>query len=425
MDFDCSLSEISRKGKIIKMINKIIIIFWALVVTTMAFMNISNAQNMELSDDEYKQIILDFEKKDSPPNDIDFFSILSQIGNERLYKKTVLDLYQEIKKRQNSSITKEQLLKIVKSKQESLTSFMCKYQYIQERANVIEKEQVEYEVAFQKNKYFIEVKPITTTKKRIHFKKSYDGDKMINLMLDKNFPQAQISQDTSLNLFGELSSPFIASMLLNTSAYHLKNTYYDFLLFLKDPQTLVYGKKEKIDDCECIVLSNLQHRIYLDPKRDYSVVRKESYSNLFKLSGIDKKPVLVGAKLEVQTKFHDIENYGNGIWLPQYIETNVKDKSGNITKKEFIKTQYIKINEKIDDSYFTNIIPSNALVLDNTRKLVYKQSDSASIGSLLQETVKPKSTSIYNWISIIVGLIMIVIEIALEIRKRILKRRAS
>jgi hypothetical protein len=417
--------EIAGSDNMKKRIIKNIIVFLMLILTSITSKNISFGQNLELTSGEIEQIILNLEQKNSPPNDLNFFSILSQIGNKRLSTKIVLDLYQKIKKRQNPPITKEQLLKIIKSKQESITNFTCNYEYILEEINTSSKEHIEYEIVFKKNKHYIEVKPIATSKKRIHFKKSYDGDKMINLMLDTNFPQAYISQDTSLNTFGELTSPFIISMLSNATTYHLKHKYYDFVLFLNDPQTIIYEKKEKVDNCECIVVSDLKQRIYLDIERDYSVIKKENYTHLFKQSEIDKKPVLVGAKLVAQTRLYNIKNYGNGIWLPENIETNVKNKNGNIVKKEFIKSLCIKINENVDDSYFTNIIPDNALVSDGIRKLVYKQSDHASIGALLKETVKPKSTRLYQRISVITGLIMIVIAVVFEIRKRILQRRAS
>jgi hypothetical protein len=95
----------------------------------------------------------------------------------------------------------------------------------------------------------------------------------------------------------------------------------------------------------------------------------------------------------------------------------------NIVRKEVINVENMSLNSGIQESFFTDIIPENAVVADGIRGLVYKQSDSPSIGSLLKEHAKSKRVMIFRYISIISGLILIFIALALKYRAYLKNKR--
>ncbi|MDR1383154.1 MAG: hypothetical protein LBJ67_04800 [Planctomycetaceae bacterium] len=181
---------------------------------------------------------------------------------------------------------------------------------------------------------------------------------------------------------------------------------------------IIFEKTVTIGDTNCIVVQYGLDKYYFDPQKDFSIVK------------IEKSRLMTNEKNESMVKPYRtfmMTNHidcGNGIWIPQNI-TLIFNFGSRFDRKVTINISKVKINDTIKEEVFTNIFPDNTIVSDLVHHATYKWGERPSINGLLQETVKPRSTSIYNKISIIVGLIMIVIEVVLEIRKRILKRRAS
>jgi hypothetical protein len=166
----------------------------------------------------------------------------------------------------------------------------------------------------------------------------------------------------------------------------------------------------------------MSRRIFLAIDKDYSVIQQEIYSVETKDYDNGWRPI--ARYLNTQLIHSDFEDLGNGIWLPRKSITMNYDASGKVINQDTVEVEKMEMNN-VKDTFFTDFIPENSFVADGIGGLTYRWNERASIGGLLKETVKPKSTRLYQRISVIIGLIMIVLAVIFEIRKRILQRRGS
>jgi hypothetical protein len=178
----------------------------------------------------------------------------------------------------------------------------------------------------------------------------------------------------------------------------------------------IFEKILSIDGIDVIQAQAGLDKYYFDPAKDFSIVK------------IEKNRVIRKGENEGELEPYQIfmmKNHidcGNGIWIPQNI-TLIFNFGSQFDRKVTMTISKVNINSKINKNTFTDIFPDNAIVSDMVHQATYQWGDHSSINGTL--TVKPKSTRLYQRISVITGLIMIVIAVVFEIRKRILQRRAS
>jgi hypothetical protein len=244
---------------------------------------------------------------------------------------------------------------------------------------------------------------------------TFDGEKTTSVRnIQSPYPSVGISNSISRSMFFQPFSPVAMAMLLDVEQYGMLNDNFDLLLFLKNTGGWVYEKTEIVDGVECIILAHLTRQIYLDINRDFSVIQDNFYSTIFEYPSDGVR--IMDRFLSSQKKLSNLKNFGNAIWLPQQTEYTYFDKSGKIIERRFIELVSAEINKDIPDTLFTDIVPENAIVFDKSRNMIYKQSDHASIDSLLKETVKSKRVFIYRYISIISGLVLIFIVLVIKYR---------
>lgn len=161
-------------------------------------------------------------------------------------------------------------------------------------------------------------------------------------------------------------------------------------------------KTEIVNGQECVFVSNVATDIYLDISKDYSVVKM--VWNQLTTDFIDGGRKIVPYKTVNMTDHIDC---GNGIWIPRKIVV-LSAFEGEVGMKTTMTISIAKLNEKFEDSIFVNIFPEDALIADAVSNLVYEWGEKASIDSLLKATAKSKRVWIFQYISMTIGIFMII-----------------
>jgi hypothetical protein len=400
---------------------QILVILW--FVTTCA-----KSEEMEIN--EIKTILHKFkEEYGYAPTDHDFFSIILKPEYSFSYEEISI-LYQILKQKSAPIISKDKLLKIIKAKRESIKDFYCQYKVrVNNANNNISIYTTESKYVKKDNKILFDqiIQEGSTLLPRNII--SYDGHLFYNYSPPSQehvMPFVGVKENVDYSLFYDSFLPLTISMLVDSKQFGKTFDYInDLIVFLEDGGTIGCEKKEIIDGKECLVFCNWYTRVWLCPDLDFMPVRAEAYFLSEQESTKSTKVILTKRELIEKKLLFNLRNYGNGIWLPSHIKIEFFTKDGIPIKNVFIDVSSMKVNTAIKDENFTDFIPKGAIIADTSRNMVYQWEDHPSIGGLLKETVKPKSTRLYQRISVITGLIMIVIAVVFEIRKRILQRRAS
>jgi hypothetical protein len=250
---------------------------------------------------------------------------------------------------------------------------------------------------------------------------SSDGDLLIYVAAFSNkwkYPSASIDPISSRSKSFLSATPLCQSMLFDTVSAEMPHIGFDFLLC---GNMIVFEKEKQLNDHACLIMGNKNRMYYLDKDKDFSVVKKEVYSSI--TEDYEDGFRIVGRYLSEQTEFMDIQDFGNGIWLPNNVVYTQFNKEGKIIRVETIKVEEMKLNSGLQKKFFTDIIPENAMIADGIRGLVYRQSDHSSIDSLLKETVKSKRIFIYRYISIISGFALIFFVLIIKYRQYLKAKR--
>jgi hypothetical protein len=353
-----------------------------------------------------------------PANDNDLFAFLSQLDKEKITNELIKEMITEIRKQQRISITKNDILSIIKSKRESVKNFMCQYEVDIENYKspsvLSSKITNSYLFSFNHGKFSLE-------DKKENIKRTFDGENLLSLHRSNTVPEVGISALKNRSWFFQPWSPLASAMLLDTKSIDFDHEYYDIVLFLDQPGIIVYEKKEMVDGIECMIIASMSQRLYLDPKRDFTIVKKEHFRQ--QITRVDGKPILIERFLDTVSHLSSLRDFGNSIWLPSEVLNEYYDKDKNIYCREKIVSPIIEINSQHVEDNFVDNIPNNAIVSDTTRGLVYKYEDHPSIDSLLKETAKSKRVFIYRYISVTAGLLMIIIALALKYRAYLKAKR--
>lgn len=343
-----------------------------------------------------------------------------------------LSLWSLIREQQIPSISLGDLVALVKAKRDSIQTIDV--QMHSERVYLAENGQASSDrswkqddhLIFSGNKTFCETTRVTrgVSIPSASYRIAYDGENRRTVHKPHGeVPAGAISATYSQSMLVPLPNPLSGAMLLDSETI-LRMPIHNFdlaCLIERTPSSTLFEEPVTIDHTRSLVIDDgALFRVFLDPARDFSVVRLESFLPEFYQDGHIR--VTQGRSLERVLELNNLHDYGNGIFLPlEIIDTYFR--RGRSSVVATVRTDSLGLNRHIPESVFRDIIPENAIVADHTHGgVVYKQSDSASIGELLEDAVKPKQTTLLRTISIIVGVLVIGIVV---LRHILLRRKAA
>jgi hypothetical protein len=393
--------------------------FCVIVLTTVLFTRICLSD--EVSFNKAKSDIETFSViHGASPTEKDYFDIIFKKGMS-LSVQEQGKLYGLILSLQHPVVDKTSLLKIIKSKVNSINYFKSHYAVSVFSGDFsIKNNSPKYSYdcvyAFSREKLFFERIGKSSDGDDNHIVYAYDGDIFQTVVNPNNvIPNVTIDELTSYDFFFQPCMPFFAAMMFDMTLFPSGKYLYDLISFLEDPSSKIFEKTIQCNGYNCIAVANSSTRILLCPEKDYSLIQFEVFRFDYD-SNVNNSLVPIHRSLLVRRLLTNLQNYGNGVWLPSKIETyeyfdNVEPSKFTVLVKE------IEINKEIKEDFFTDVIPENAFVNDGIRKMTYMQSDSPSIDSLLKKTVKSKRILIFRYISIIFGLLLIFIALAMKYRQ--------
>lgn len=362
-------------------------------------------------------------------SEADVWEILSQSQTDIPVAK-YRALWSLVREQQTPRISLEQLLRLVKTKRDSIRTVDVRMNvnrvYFTKEGDVLEDrvwKQTDHFI-LSGNKAFCETERETlgTEVPSATYRAAYDGVKMRTVHRpDSEQPNTTISAERSSAMLVPSPNALSVAMLLDSqTSLGMSLPQHDLALFIELCRPTLYEDTVTIDQTDCMILEDgSRYRVFLDPARNFSVIRVEWY-----LQDVEDSMVRVTAPRSLQKVFElkGLREYGNGIFLPQeMVSTYYFDGKKKVVAT--VTTNSLVINSPIEDEVFSGIVPQDALVADYTQGgAVYKQSDSASIGGLLKESVKPKRTSVLRTISIAVGLLLIAIVV---LRQLLTRRRGA
>ena len=113
-----------------------------------------------------------------------------------------------------------------------------------------------------------------------------------------------------------------------------------------------------------------------------------------------------------------MKDYGGGVWLPSRAETVSYAEDGSIESEKEIVYDKIKINRRIRDSFFEDVIPDDAMVMDEFRVMDYKWHDRKRLGTPVQGRSVFRHQRVYRSICVAIGLALIAAGAFAKWRKR-------
>ena len=340
-------------------------------------------------------------------------------------------LWSLIREQQTPSISLEELLSLVKAKRDSLQTVDVRMRA--ERVFFTERGDVSPDRSWKQtahlilsgNKAFCQAERVTRGLKipSAVYRAAYDGEKMRTVHNpDGALPNTSITAEPSSSMLVPLPNPLSAAMLLDSeTTLRAPIGECDLVCYIERCRPTLYEEPVTVGQTDCLLLEDGRlYRVFLDPARDFSVIRFERYHPDF-FQGSEIR-VTQGRSLERVLEFNSLQDHGNGIFLPhEIIDTYFSN--GRKTAVATVTAESLDLNNHFSEEVFSGVVPENALVADYTHGgVVYKQSDSASIGGLLEETVERKRSTTLRTISIVVGLLLIALVL---VRQLLMRRKAA
>ena len=218
--------------------------------------------------------------------------------------------------------------------------------------------------------------------------------------------EGSIVNFTSLNEIIPFEHPMLYACLLPHDILSVVAGRTHFFLpgFLKGSQhavPIIFEKTTAIEGTECVEVSNGTYTFFLNPEKNFSVVR------IVERHQANMPPVL-------EVNLSDHIDCGNGIWFPKSIQARYSYGDSRFDRNVLITVSSVELNKEIDPKTFTDIFPEDVLVADLVRNLSYEWSERPSIDSTLDKAVKSKRVWIFQIISMTVGIILILIWIIIK-----------
>ena len=119
-----------------------------------------------------------------------------------------------------------------------------------------------------------------------------------------------------------------------------------------------------------------------------------------------------------KTVLHGLKDYGGGIWLPSRAEIVRYAEDGSVESEKEIVYDKIKINRRIRDSFFEDVIPDDAMVMDEFRVMDYKWRDRNMLDIPEKDRPAVRNQRVYRSICVAIGLALIAAWTVIKWRKR-------
>ena len=197
------------------------------------------------------------------------------------------------------------------------------------------------------------------------------------------------------------------------------STSWDMPKYLEERKDLcLFEKPEIIDGHRCFVLADRDSKIYLDADKDYSVYAVFRH---YRLEKQENRPGYVSRHTSEPTRktiLHGLKDYGGGVWLPSRAETVSYAEDGSIESEKEIVYDKIKINRRIRNSFFEDVIPDDAMVMDEFRVMDYKWRDRNMLDIPEKDRPAVRNQRVYRSICVAIGLALIAAGAFAKWRKR-------
>ena len=287
-------------------------------------------------------------------------------------------LYLEVIAQQNPMIAIDDLVSIIESKRDSISSFRCRY--------VTSDDPDEVKLfAFDENKLLVK-------DKLIGIAGSYDG----NIVRIVETPtSAMIQPRNSLARFDRDQNALYRARLFNQELVDQNENISDLSKYVRQSRFSVLEELTTIGDSKCLMITDLSSDIYLDIDRNFAVKKIDSIGHGYETDA-EGMLTTTSHSVEVSEVHTEFEDFGNGIWLAK------KSTLNRVGQPEsFVQTLEIEVNPSISATEFTGIIPDDAQVMDAVRDLVYQAGNKASINETINGVVAQKPHYTLVWVNII------------------------
>ena len=198
----------------------------------------------------------------------------------------------------------------------------------------------------------------------------------------------------------------------------------DMAKYLEERKDLyLFEKPEIIDGHRCLVLASQSEKLCLDADKDYCVYAVFLHSRLEKSKWGGGYISRHTSEPTEKTVLHGLKDYGGGIWLPSRAEIVSYADDGSVESEKEIVYDKIKINRRIRDSFFENVIPDDAMVMDEIRVMDYRWRDRNLLDLPEEERAAVRRQRVFRATCASLGLVLIALAFVLKYRSG--KKRAA
>lgn len=355
--------------------------------------------------DSAKRLILEFEDQKSAPPDIYFF--FSDIVPLRLTRQQQMVALAEILSRQKAPVSMSALVEVFRAKRDSIRSFYCEYDV---KSDLPELDIGEHMYAFEGSKILLR-EPRGESRSALE---SYDGIVVRSVQFrDEISVGASINKDNiQLSAFLRPTVPLFPSMLYDLKRVGGALGLCDLGENANETSWFVYEATRIQNGAECVFVSTTSFDLYLDPNRNFAVVRSDAFEPIYENSDTATIGAFVKRNLISSTQMSEFEDFGNGVWLPKKIlitsAVRGPDSKVNVVRaatesKRTISVRRMQINSELGRAFFEDVIPQKTVVADFAEKLTYIHGTKSSLGQSVNEKVRVKnSIGVLLWINGIV-----------------------
>jgi len=323
----------------------------------------------------------------SPPN-VKFY--YSAVASSNLTGGDAMSLYSAIVELQRPQISLNDLASLFEAKRDSIHSFRCEYTV----SPGLKGTRV---YAFSDNKVHLKEPEKDGDGRLISSEKSYDGEMFRSVFYHSNenlTPSGYIARDGILSSLYRPDMPLCRAMLFDMKRTGSMPSLSDLSSYIS-PACVVYEELVTANEVECLLVSNGAADIYLDISRDFIVMRLDNFQINWTDDDAGKKAI-AGRHLTHRTESSDFVDYGNALWLPHEVRfttfipgdsfDNSPETADGVSSSthdsRLISVVNMEVNPELKESLFTDIIPDNAHVLDETRGTSVKISPKSRIAVL-------------------------------------------
>ncbi len=346
------------------------------------------------------------------PNLDDYYKILLS-GELNLTRDDQSFLWNTLRFTQTPSLSKKDLAKIFQMKKNSIRDMYASFVVVTGNEAY---GTTEYVFALKNKMRYLDKKGVYSATGSYHELISLDNSYFRKVWFLHPDANASIKQKNGeINeAFLCLQMPLVVSLLCDRSIFDLEIDRGDLCLLLgKQPSFQIMEQTTVVDGNECLVLASPNIEVYLDISKDFSVCSLKCYRD----NGHDGEAATF-RYLSYERVFHNLSDYGNGIWLPTSIETTMFEPDQSVKSREIVEYREIRINDDLENKFFEDVIPVGAIVTDSIRDIVYNWGGKSSLSSLIKKAVKTKRQTIFRNLSLILGLCFIACWGIVEWRKR-------